>query len=553
MKILLIISSFNSLSQSVYCKLKELEHKVFIKFAISKELMIEAVNEINPDIVFSPFLKQFIPNEIFENYPTFVLHPGIIGDRGHHSLDNAINDELKEWGVVILRANEVLDGGDIYAKVTFPMRKTTKASLYRNEVTTATLKAMQEFLQNYQDKNFMPIKQILNPIHKNLTQHDRRIDWEKDNTEQILKKINMSDSNPGVLDEILEVKCYLFSAFIEDTLRGKPKEILAKRDGAICLGTIDGSIWISQIQELGSFKLPATYVLKDKIKGVEEKRIPLVIEDDRKSFYELRVNKKDEVAYLYFNFHNGAMTSAQCIKLKYAIEYLKQECKVLVLMGGDDFFSNGIHLNILEDSKKQGEDGWSNINAMNEAVKALLECDEIITVASFSKNSGAGGVFLGLACDFAISKEGVIFNPHYKTMGLSGSEYHTYSLPKRVGNQKAKELLQNCLPINANYAKKINMIDEVFSCDEYESKLEEFCQNLLNDDFYEDFIDKKIDDLEENYSYMQECKEKELQIMYDEFWDESSSFHSLRYDFVHKVKPLNTPKRLKDINCMNIQ
>ena len=78
-------------------------------------------------------------------------------------------------------------------------------------------------------------------------------------------------------------------------------------------------------------------------------------------------------------------------------------------------------------------------------------------------------------------------------MGLSGSEYHTYSLPKRVGVQKAEELLKNCLPINSNYAKKINMIDEVFSCDEYESKLEEFCQNLLNDDFYEDFIDKKRD------------------------------------------------------------
>ena len=281
MKILLIISSFNSLSQSVYCKLKELEYEVYIKFAISKELMIEAVNEINPDIVFSPFLKQFIPNEIFENYPTFVLHPGIIGDRGHHSLDNAINDELKEWGVVILKANEVLDGGDIYAKETFPMRKTTKASLYRNEVTLATLKAMEEFLKNYQDKNFTPIKQILNPIHKNLSQENRKIDWQKDNTEQILKKINMSDSYPGVLDEILGVKCYLFSAFIEDTLKGKAKEILAKRDGAICLGTIDGSIWISQIQELGSFKLPATYVLKDKIKGIEEKRIPLVIEDDR--------------------------------------------------------------------------------------------------------------------------------------------------------------------------------------------------------------------------------------------------------------------------------
>lgn len=551
MKILLIISSFNSLSQSVYCKLQELEHKVFIKFAISKELMIEVVQEINPDIVFCPFLKQFIPNEIFENYPTFVLHPGIIGDRGHNSLDNAINDEVKQWGVVILKANEVLDGGDIYAQSNFIMREeSNKASIYRNEVTQSTLKALEQFLQNYQNKDFIPTKQILNPIHKNLSQENRKINWQKDNTKQILKKINMSDSTPGVKDEILGVECYLFSAFIEDTLRGETKEILAKRDGAICIGTIDGAIWISQIQELDSFKLPATYVLKDKIKGIEEKRIPLVIEDERKSFYELRVQRKDEIAYLYFNFHNGAMTSTQCIKLKYAIEYLKEECKVLVLMGADDFFSNGIHLNILEDSKKQGEDGWSNINAMNEAVKAVLLCDEIITVASFNKNSGAGGVFLGLACDYAISSENTIFNPHYKTLGLSGSEYHTFILPKRVGQTKSKELLENCLPINANYAKKINMIDEVYPFEDYQEKLEIFCENLLkNEDTFEEFIDRKKDFLEQELPLMEECKEKELQIMYDEFWQKSSSFHTLRYDFVHKIKPKNTPKRLKDINA----
>jgi putative two-component system hydrogenase maturation factor HypX/HoxX len=551
MKILLIISSFNSLSQSVYCKLQELEHKVFIKFAISKELMIEAVQEINPDIVFCPFLKQFIPNEIFENYPTFVLHPGIIGDRGHNSIDNAINDQVKQWGVVILKANQILDGGDIYAQSNFIMREeSNKASIYRNEVTQATLKALEQFLQNYQNKDFIPTKQILNPIHKNLSQENRKINWQKDNTKQIQKKINMSDSTPGVKDEILGVECYLFSAFIEDTLRGETKEILAKRDGAICIGTIDGAIWISQIQELGSFKLPATYVLKDKIKGIEEKRIPLVIEDERKSFYELRVQRKDEIAYLYFNFHNGAMTSTQCIKLKYAIEYLKEECKVLVLMGADDFFSNGIHLNILEDSKKQGEDGWSNINAMNEAVKAVLLCDEIITVASFNKNSGAGGVFLGLACDYAISSENTIFNPHYKTLGLSGSEYHTFILPKRVGQTKSKELLENCLPINANYAKKINMIDEVYPFEDYQEKLEIFCENLLkNEDTFEEFIDRKKDFLEQELPLMEECKEKELQIMYDEFWEKSSSFHTLRYDFVHKIKPKNTPKRLKDINA----
>lgn len=549
MKIVLLISSFNSLSQSVYCKLIELGHKVFIKFAISKELMIEAIEKIEPDIIFCPYLKEYLPKEIYESIPTFILHPGVIGDRGHNSLDNAINEEVKEWGVVILKANEHLDGGDIYSQATFHIRECSKASLYRNEVTRATISAMEEFLKNYENKNFFPIPQEINPIHKNLKQSDRKIDWEKDNTKEILKKINMSDSYPGVLDELLGIRCYLYGAHIEEELKGKPKELIAKRDGAICIGTIDKAIWISQIQKIDSFKLPATYVLKEKIKGVKEKRIPLVIEEKLNTFYELRVNKEDEIAYLYFNFHNGAMTSSQCVKLKYAIEYLKQECKVLVLMGGDDFFSNGIHLNILEDSKKQGEDGWSNINAMNEAVKSVLECDDIITVASFSKNSGAGGVFLGLACDFAISCEDVIFNPHYKTLGLSGSEYHTYILPKRVGEEKANELLQNCLPINSNYAKKINMIDEVFAYKEYQSKLKNYCENLLEEDFYEDFIDKKRDVLEEDYLYIEKCKEQELKIMYDEFWKESSSFHSLRYDFVHKIKPKNTPKRLKDINA----
>jgi len=553
MKIVLLISSFNSLSQSVYCKLIELGHKVFIKFAISKELMIEAVEEIEPDIIFCPYLKEYLPKEIYESIPTFILHPGVIGDRGHNSLDNAINEEVKEWGVVILKANEHLDGGDIYSQATFLLRECSKASLYRNEVTRATISAMEEFLKNYENKNFFPIPQENNPIHKNLKQSDRKIDWEKDNTKEILKKINMSDSYPGVLDELLGIRCYLYGAHIEEELKGKPKELIAKRDGAICIGTIDKAIWISQIQKIDSFKLPATYVLKEKIKGVKEKRIPLVIEEKLNTFYELRVNKEDEIAYLYFNFHNGAMTSSQCVKLKYAIEYLKQECKVLVLMGGDDFFSNGIHLNILEDSKKQGEDGWSNINAMNEAVKSVLECDDIITVASFSKNSGAGGVFLGLACDFAISCEDVIFNPHYKTLGLSGSEYHTYILPKRVGEEKANELLQNCLPINSNYAKKINMIDEVFAYKEYQSKLKNYCENLLEEDFYEDFIDKKRDILEEDYLYIEKCKEQELKIMYDEFWKESSSFHSLRYDFVHKIKPKNTPKRLRNIKCTSTQ
>ena len=215
-------------------------------------------------------------------------------------------------------------------------------------------------------------------------------------------------------------------------------------------------------------------------------------------------------------------------------------------MGGEDFFSNGIHLNILEDSKKQGEDGWSNINAINDVIKSILFADDIITVSSLHKNAGAGGVFLALACDYIIAQEGVVLNPHYKTLGLSGSEYHTYTLPKRVGEHKSKELLESCLPISSTKAKSINMVDNVFEKENYFEQLESFTQKLVDmEDKYDDFIYKKEEYLNKNREFIDKCKESELKVMYPEFWNEESSFHSLRKEFVYKVCPIETPQRLK--------
>lgn len=549
MRVLLLISSFNSLSQKVYVRLKEKNYTVSIKYAIDDELMIKEVQRFKPDIILCPFLNKFVPKQIFQNIPTFIVHPGVIGDRGSNSLDLAILENKKTWGVVVLKADENFDGGDIYSYENFLMpQNKSKASIYRNEVTNCAIKAIDELFKNLKDSKFTPKKQILNPIHKKVTQEDRKINWQEDSSEVIIRKINASDSSPGVEEILLGKQCYLYNAILEDELKAEPKQIVAKRDNAICIGTIDKAIWITHLKEKNYFKLPATYVLKDRLKGIKEQRLPLVLHEHKNTFYELRVNIENEVAYLYFNFHNAAMSTSQCIRLKYAIDYLKQECKVLVLMGAEDFFCNGIHLNILEDSKKQGEDGWSNINAINDVVKSIIFSPEIITVTSFGKNAGAGGVFLGIASDFVIINEQVVLNPHYKTLGLTGSEYHTYSLPKRVGKQKAKEIIDKCLPIGSKDAKKIGLVDKVFKSETYENNLKNFCENLIEDfDWYYDFCEKKEEYLNENTEYINSCKHKELKVMYEQFWNKNSKFHTLRKQFVYKKTALKTPKRLKEI------
>ncbi|MBL1244458.1 MAG: hydrogenase [Sulfurimonas sp.] len=539
MKILLLVTAFNSQTQAVYTKLKDSSHEVSVCFNRDEKRTLLEIEDFKPELILCPFLKSYISSKIYDAYPVYIFHPGPRGDRGAHSLEHALQSYTRKWGLVVLRANCEYDGGNIYAEENFDIRETYKASLYRKEIVRASLNALDILFKNIEEDNF--IMQELNPIHEYLREDQRKINWLTDSTQMIINKIYLCDSHPGILDEILGIPCYLYGVHKEDKLRAKPKEVIAKRDGAICLGTIDGAIWITHLKIVNGFKLPATYVLKEKLQGIKEERLPLVFERNYDTFYEVSMQKRDNVAYLHFNFHNGAMGTAQCIRLKYAIEYLKTQCNVLVLMGGEDFFSNGIHLNILEDSQKQGEDGWANINAMNDVVSAILYADEVVTIAAFNSNAGAGGVFMGIACDYVVAQDGVVLNPHYKTLGLSGSEYHTYTLPERVGKTAAEKLLNECLPISVAYAKSIGMIDEVFSYGDYLNSLHKFAVSKHEDEFLWD----KEEYLQKNRAFIEDLKEKELEVMHPEFWGKESDFHRLRHDFVYKVCPAQTPSRLK--------
>ena len=62
-------------------------------------------------------------------------------------------------------------------------------------------------------------------------------------------------------------------------------------------------------------------------------------------------------------------------------------------------------------------------------------------IAGLRGNAGAGGAMLALAADHVYARSGVVLNPHYRSMGdLYGSEYWTYTLPRRVRQRRALEL-----------------------------------------------------------------------------------------------------------------
>ena len=112
--------------------------------------------------------------------------------------------------------------------------------------------------------------------------------------------------------------------------------------------------------------------------------------------------------------------------------------KVIVLAGGSDFFSNGIHLNVIEAATDPAQESWRNLHAINDVVREIVETDSHVVVSALAGDAAAGGVPLALAADLVVAREDVVLNPYYRHMGgLYGSEYWTYLLPRRVGAEMA--------------------------------------------------------------------------------------------------------------------
>ena len=189
-------------------------------------------------------------------------------------------------------------------------------------------------------------------------------------------------------------------------------------------------------------------------------KLPDELPDSLGNCREIWYEESAEIGYLHFDFHNGAMATEQCRRLQHAFQSAKaRPTKLIALVGGEDFHGNGIHLGVIEAAADPVAESWRNINAINDLILEVLTCTSHLTVSAVQGNAGAGGAVFALACDYVVARSGRIFNFHYKTMGLHGSEYWTYLLPKRIGSAAAHALTQGCLPVSAESAFEMGLVD----------------------------------------------------------------------------------------------
>lgn len=571
MKILLVATAYNSLTQRVHVELNELGHETSVELALNESVVCEAAALFEADLILAPMLKTPIPEKVWSKYRCIIIHPGPEGDRGPSSLDWAISLRAKTWGITLLQATGEMDAGPVWASVNFPMRAATKSSIYRNEVSAAAIIAVRSVLKLAESPDFVPAfvdhsnPQVFGRPRPSMKQSDRRLNW-SDATANIIRKIQAADSSPGVLDQICNESFYLYGAHEESELKGLPGVILAQRHGAICRATGDGSVWITHLKRKKVdnekyFKLPAAVVLGEKLRDVPELNVDLIGAPGHRTFREICYTEKNCVGYLHFSFYNGAMSTQQCQRLLKAYRFAKSRAtRAIVLMGGADFFSNGIDLNSIEAAVDPAAESWANINAMDDLVYEILTTQTHLTISALQGNAGAGGVMLAIAADKVVARNDVILNPHYKGMGnLYGSEYWTYSLPRRVGIAKAWEFTSNCLPVGTKKALETGLIDIAFgeSVQEFRDLLQRFSESAAQSPNLDCNLSAKKEERARNNEIkpLSQYRAEELQRMWSNFYGRDLSYHFARAAFVHKLSPLETPlylakHRAVDFRCV---
>lgn len=548
MRILLLVHSFNSLSQRLHVELSERGHAVSVELDVNDAVTREAVALADPDIVLATFLKRAIPEDVWRARRCLVVHPGIVGDRGLSALDWAVLNGEVEWGVTVLEADAEMDAGPMWASATFPMRAATKSGLYRREVSDAAVEAVFAALDRLQSGTFVPqradhadplVRGRARPLCR---QSDRAIDWTNDATDTVLRKIRSADGTPGVRDELFGRAVRLYDAHRVEGLSGSLGAVIARCDGAIARATSDGAVWIGHVREESkhALKLPAAYVFAQECAA-----LPVT-----KGYAPIRYTEDGPVGFLHFAFYNGAMSTAQCEALREAYaQALAQPTRVLVLMGGPDTWSNGIHLGLIEAAESAADESWHNINAMNDLSRDIIETTDRLVIAALRGGAGAGGVFLALAADEVWACDGVLLNPHYKDMGnLYGSEYWTYLLPRRAGIENAHRVTQARLPMGVVEARRLGLVDRILpaSARADATAIELIAHTLAMDSGLAAWLEDKrrrraADEAERPLAAY---RAEELARMRLNFYGFDASYHVARYNFIHKIPKSRTPLTL---------
>ena len=201
----------------------------------------------------------------------------------------------------------------------------------------------------------------------------------------------------------------------------------------------------------------------------------------------IKFSKEDRIGKIILNRPDrfNAMNHEMGLEILDLLEHLKDsdEVRVIIITGAGAAFCSGGDIKAMSNYEKDhpGEtvsDFFKKMTIyLHSAISEIRRLNKIVIAAVNGPASGAG-FSLALASDLVYAGSSAKFHQAYTKIGLVADGGSTYFLPRLVGFHKAAELCLLADLIDAQEAKRLGIVNDVFPDDRLMEEVEKVAKRI---------------------------------------------------------------------------
>jgi len=159
------------------------------------------------------------------------------------------------------------------------------------------------------------------------------------------------------------------------------------------------------------------------------------------------------------------------------------EVRVMILTGAGSSFCAGGDVAAMKGrlaapSGRIAIDGWRRQRRTASMIETLHQASPI-TIAAVNGPAMGLGMDLALACDFIVAAPDAAFASSFIRRGLIPDGGSLYFLPRRIGLQRAKEMMYSGRTVGSEEALRLGLADRVSAHDDAVADAVEYAQQFL--------------------------------------------------------------------------
>lgn len=163
-----------------------------------------------------------------------------------------------------------------------------------------------------------------------------------------------------------------------------------------------------------------------------------------------------------------------------AIEADIEDVRCVVLRGAGDAFCAGGDIDRMEETLDDAPSVGrmrESLGRTNEIISTLRRLP-VPVVALVDGPAIGGGASLATAADLRVASERAVIGFGFRSVGLSVDGGASYTLPRAVGADRAKELALTGRTLDASEAEDLGLVHRVYPTEEFDERASEDIRNL---------------------------------------------------------------------------